>query len=56
MPTAPSRPRILVTGSRAWTDTGAIQEALAQAWSDLRPLGEPVLVLSLYTHLTLPTN
>ena len=32
--------RVLVTGSRTWTDTGAIRDALAAAWGD----GDAVLV------------
>lgn len=37
-------PRILVTGSREWTDTRIIRDALEQAWYELLPAGEPVLV------------
>ncbi len=33
-------PRVLVTGSRTWTDTGAIRDALAAVWGD----GTAVLV------------
>jgi len=32
--------RVLVTGSRTWTDTGAIRDALAAVWGD----GDAVLV------------
>ena len=36
--------RILVTGSRAWTDHEAIQDALALAWADLGRNPRTVLV------------
>lgn len=37
-------PRILVTGSRDWTDPDTIHSALARAWDDLRGNGDIVLV------------
>jgi hypothetical protein len=38
--TVPGPRRVLVTGSRTWTDTAAIRDALAQVWGD----GTAVLV------------
>jgi hypothetical protein len=35
--------RLLITGSRDWTDRQVIRDALAEAWAELRP-GEIVLV------------
>jgi hypothetical protein len=37
-------PRILVTGSRDWTDVETIAGALEAAWLELRDRGNPVLV------------
>lgn len=34
--------RVLVTGSRDWTDTGAVREALNLAWRDA---GQPIVVV-----------
>lgn len=39
-----TKPRILVTGSRDWTDREAIEEALFQAWIDLGSNRETILV------------
>jgi hypothetical protein len=37
-------PRILVTGSRDWTDWGVIYRALVQAWDEVQRDGRAVLV------------
>lgn len=39
-----SGPRLLVTGSRDWTDAAIIEAALAAAWIDLRSAGQITLV------------